>query len=731
MKHKHYVMFTLALIMLLLSVAPVMAKKKKKQYVPPPPAVTVVSRWTPQEQLVSVSGDTRTVNLQMSARASRQFWAMEISCLVNQPNIFEPTGQTMTWAGGWLNGNLGTNHQDITTILALPYYDNSTNRINASITRVGASNSPVGVNGASYTEYLFNLELTLAEGLVGTNVIGITCDKLAFFDRNGVSLGSVTLSNTNNLIVRDGYVISGSVARQGTTNKNDISVVCTHDGTGDAHTIITANNTGNFSFSNDVNTPSNPLRNFGLYDCRFTSFIGGNDNQPLLKGRSWINLQTPDYTLQPITLRTGDTLKIGDGITVADFPLITGNWLSTQTVYTDGDVNGDGQVNGTDLVLTAGNIGLPVVDCDGVSCYQQLDHVVYSIARDFNGTFPNNTLVMGDTVSGDVNVLNSSRTFWPQVSPNGSQIVYYGTSISYFDKKGRYLPSASGAVRSSVSEGLKVGNTINFSGGQLASGKNFAPSWSPSGDQIAYVCTWDDTGDVTRPGYQYNNGDICVINASGGTIQTIIPNGAKSTFTEVFPPAWYNETTLVYAGNTANTICPDQLCYYDMLTNTHGLIDIQYGVNGSSTFANMPVIIRKSSTLSYLFYRRFDNSNNTELRMGPIEYSGGAWSGGVVDSDINTPTQHEQVDSSSNVNYYDVSPMLDVMFYGFGDNLFHNRYFVDGSPFSWTSGDGHIVDGFVGYPTVNLDNTDINWNGFTEDNGTDFHAFRATFDWLP
>jgi hypothetical protein len=757
MKRMNYFLLILTFLALLFGVTTVFARKPPP---PPPPVVTVVSRWTPQEQLVSDSSlnpsDIRTVNLQMSARSDRQFWAMDISCIVSQLGVFESIGPIMTWAGGWSAGT-SPHHSDVT----VSYFgnDGTNDRIYATITRVGASNSPMGLNGTTYAEFLFNLELTLTEGLVGTNTISITCDKLLFLDRNGASLGNTTLSNTNNLTIRDGYVISGSAARQGNSDQSEIDVSCEHVETGNTYvanteTIQTFDSKGRliseikglFSFSNAFES-SDPLRDFGLYKCTHTSKFGGTEDTVYLKGISYINLQTPDYTLQPITLRSGNTNISGTSATkidIDDFIPITTHWQDSVTSLSNGDVNGDGFTNETDLAITAGNVGL-----SNVSGGVLMDHVLYSVARDYNGTFPNNTLVMGDVFSGDVSTLNSDRVFWPQISPDGSQVAYYGSSTNYYDKKGRLLPSAKGARSSQVVEGLLVGNTSSFSGSLLASGRNFAPSWSPSGGQIAYVCSWDGFQNGIE-GYYYNNGNICIVDASSGTVQTIIPPDATSTYAEIFPPTWYDETTLVYAGNTDNGECPDQLCYYDMLTNTHGLLgdnkdgindgvnDGVNGVDGSSTFANMPIIIRKSDSLSYLFYRYF-TSGSSELRMGTIAYDSatGLWSGGVSSLTVNTAPAdryHEQIDttgdSEKDIHYYDVSPMLDVMYYGFGDYQFHNLYLMDGTPFSWTQGDDHSVDGFIGYPTINEYNNV--WDGFDElTAGTDFHAFRATFDWLP
>lgn len=751
MKAKHYWILTAVLIVLLLSTIGVFAKKNKGAA--PPPVVTLETRWTPAEQLVSIPTDTRTVNLQMSATTDRQFWAMDISCVLNQANVFVPTSasQTMAWSQSWRGGNgaEGENHFDSTrdsdaVDVGVQYYDVATNRINASITRVGAANSPVGLNGTIYSEFLFSLELTVAEGLVGTNTIILTCDTISFLDRNGSPLGTATQNSLNNLTLRDGYAVNGTALRQGTTDATDVEVSCEHIDSGNTYVVETESTpiigrkgrvvgfiSGKFGFDKAFGSDVNPLRDFGLYECTFTSKSGGTEDSVYLQGTSFINLQTPNYTFQPITLRTGDTNN-DNAIDFSDFPLITANWQQIEPAFTNGDVNGDGIVNEVDLALTSGNVGLSDSPSGVV-----MDHVIYSVARDFNGTFPNNRMVLGSVFSGDVTPMSNDRAFWPQMSPDGSKIAYAGESSYFVDKRGRVTSSPRNAVATIVQKGIFVSNSEAIAGALIAEGTAFAPSWSPSGDQIAYICSWKDVlnGNEDLVGYNYNNGNLCVVGATGGTPQTIIPPGAMSTFAEVFPPAWYNETTIIYAGNEQHAICPDQLCYYDMLTNTHGKLDIN-GINGTSEKANMPVVIRYSDGLAYLFYRHFTISGlniDSEIRMGTITYDSGtnSWVGSGIQTAINNPKLHEVVDNVDGVHYYDVSPMLDVMYYEFGEYQFHNLYFMGGADFSWTEGEDHIVDGFIGYPTITEFNNQV-WNGFDElTAGTDFHAYRATFDWIP
>ena len=737
MHRTRFIVIIITLLSLLISVSTISAKKKE----PPPPAVTLLSRWTPQEQLVSdigIDGVPRTVNLQMSARADKQIWAMDISCLLNLPGIFDEDSadQSMTWGNSWLVGNDATNHFDSTQDsdagdAGIQYYDSVTERINATITRVGATNSPIGVNGATYTEFLFDLQLDVSEGLVGTSVVNIACDTLTFLDRNGNSLGETVHTNTNDLTIREGYILSGNVSRQGTDNVAEILTDCEHLDTNNMYEATTPVDGLSDAFSFSTDGSSDPLRDFGLYDCKFYSTFGGTEDLVYPWGRTFINLQTPTYMLQPVMLRTGDADENGFITIEADIPFITGNWLDTEPAFTNGDVNGDGIVNEVDLALAAGNVGL--------SFGYRLDHIFYSVARDFNGTFPNNSLVLGDVFSGSVSPVNSDRAFWPQVSPDGSKIAYYAESKINVDKKGRPTTNPKKIVQTITEEGVFVADTTTFEGIMLVEGNNFAPSWSPSGGQIAYVCSWDGIQNNIE-GYFYNNGNICVVDASGGIAQTIIPDGAMSTYAEVFPPAWYNETTLVYGGNSDHPLCPDQLCYYDMLTDTHGLLTIN-GVNGTTIFANMPVI-KEYQNVTYLFYRYFDNTDS-ELRMGTAVYDSGtnSWAAsGVQSLAPGTNAQHEFVDNTDGgVHYYDVSHLLDVMFYEFGENEFHNRYFIGFAP-GWDTGEDHIVDGFIGYPTLSFVNQSDQanddpfgvWDGFDElTAGTDFHAFRPTIDWIP
>jgi|GEM_PF-3867127 len=748
---------------------------------PPPPVLTVLGEWTPSEQLTSQPADTRQVSLKMSATSDRPFWAMDISCLVTSTevsgedpvvflgDVFDGTAinQTMALSASWKDGD-GTTFQDFTVN---EYYDpNPPNplepnekRINATVTRVGATNSPIGLNGVTYTEDLFILTLDVAESLVGTYEVTLTCDKLVFLDRNGNSLGQINYTGKT-LTLSDGYTIAGKATRQGNTNTEEIEVTCEHIDSGrtydsapvtgftyDSRGRVTGEFIDGFAFDKAQNG-TDPLRDYGLYRCDYTSEIGGTEDSVYLKANTYLSLETTNYKIQPVTLLGGD-INGDDEITVADFAMITGNWQQPQTAYTQGDVNGDGFVNEADLAITAGNVGL-VEGTHGVT----LDHVIYSVARDYSSIFPNNRLAMGSSFAGAVTDFNAGlevtvgsgrrvtteilpvRAFWPQVSPDGTKVAYsMEGEQTVTEGRGR-----SAVTRTVQLNGITVGDAEPSSGGTLlASGQNYAPSWSPSGNQIAYICSWDGGiyGINGILGYGYNNGNLCVMNADGTNQQTIIPFGSSSTYAKIFPPTWYDETTIIYAGNADNTLCSSQLCYYDMLTNTHGKLTIN-GINGTTNKADMPVIVSFDG-VSYLFYRAYTNSDS-DLRMGRIAYESGGnlWTGSNVSTDIVDSTDfHQSVDDVDGVHYYDVSPLFDVMFYEFGDYHFTNVAFnlddfINLGTFEWDSAGNHVihsVDNFIGYPMTIIDEPTNVWNGYTEGSiaPTDFHAYRPTFDWIP
>jgi len=705
---------------------------------PPPPVMTVADTWSPSLQLSTLDTDVRTVELTMRAISSRPFWAMDISCYVNPPTVFsgDIADQNMVWGADWKDGNETTNFFDSSFENNGKYYDETTSRINATITRVGASNSPIGLNGVQYTQDLFTLELTIKDGLVGTTPVGLICDKLAFLDRNGNSIGRVAHSGQA-LYILDGYTINGNVLRQGNAYSGEIEVTCTHSSgreytstpiygyTYDRRGNVTSQYVAGFTFNQGENV-GDPLRDFGFYRCDYTSVIGGTEEEVYLKGSTYLNLQTSTYNLQTAVLPTGDVDGDGEIDVLNDLPFITANWGQIQTPFEQGDVNGDGYVNETDLAITAGNVGLRE---DSSTESIALDHVVYSAARDYTDIFPNNRILKGDPYSGAVVQYNPGftvtqgsgrrattyqvpvRVFWPQISPDGAQVVY--------------------SYRNGASGGIMVGNSVNFAGGVIVGGDNFAPSWSPSGNQIAYICSWEDYNNGVL-GFKHNNGNLCVIGATGGTVQTIVPPGASSTYAEIFPPAWYDDNTLIYAGNADHPICPDQLCYYDMLTDTHGLIPV-HSVNGTTVKANMPVIKPFINDLTYLFYRTFDESDS-DLAMGTVTYDSenNTWiSSGVLNA-VDVTDEHQTVDNVDGIHYYDVSPMLDVMYYEFGEYLFHNLHF-DSDTFTWSEGATHSVDNFIGYPMTVEDGFTSTWDGYSEDetSATDFHAYRPTFDWLP
>jgi hypothetical protein len=182
--------------------------------------------------------------------------------------------------------------------------------------------------------------------------------------------------------------------------------------------------------------------------------------------------------------------------------------------------------------------------------------------------------------------------------------------------------------------------------------------------------------------------------------------------------------------------------YHDLRTGGSGFIP-----DLPTSGADMPVIINHHSGDSYLFYR-FDNAGTYDLRVALLEQgntftvnpTGLVFSGIGAAGSSGTPSPtHMIIDDTADVQYYDVSPFMDIMMYAdlAGHNI-TNLYF-DGAPEAvpdlsahfWTAAPGpHFVDGNIGNPTANYFTPSEQWDG-SSSSATTLHAERVTFDWVP
>jgi hypothetical protein len=156
---------------------------------------------------------------------------------------------------------------------------------------------------------------------------------------------------------------------------------------------------------------------------------------------------------------------------------------------------------------------------------------------------------------------------------------------------------------------------------------------------------------------------------------------------------------------------------------------------GATDIVDMPVI-RTNSGTTFLFYRFYDSgATRHKIRAGTLTYNGTSFGGGITGSvgssthkdvqttgggDISeTPATMANVD----VDFYNVSPQLDVIFYGTVNEAFYRNFNTAGGiDNAWsTTTESFFVDGHVGNPSgIGAGN-----------NLTDRHALRSTVEWVP
>jgi hypothetical protein len=755
----------LAILALLLLLAPASAQVV--------PQLSLYVNWTPKEQLTSFdengingieTSEERFVTAQIYVNSNVQFWALDLSCRIGTGAELELVDVT------YPSGTWDTPEPD-NQYLANPGLGVLQSRYNPSpgvaggflaltITRVGNNTPPVGINGVSTSLHVATLRFKV-KNRVSDAAVPTTCTIIRTLDRNGRQALVGRLGSFTNLFVRIGYTLKGTALRQGAVNNLNIQVICTHLATESEYIAYTLSN-GTFTFGGATLTSQpNHLRHYGLYECIYQSdldddfvLVEDNADRHFLRAKSYINLTTPRYQLMPVTIRPGDFDPAYDPlaptppnnlIDLNDLNVITGNFNTVQTIFTKGDANGDTRVNQSDLALVASNVGLEDVPAI-VS-----EHALYSLGTDYNATFafPNSRVQMGTPESGAIvrrNPVSATRDFWATLSPDGSEYAYV-------------------SVNAAGLHSLMIGNMVNGAGvaTRLPVGFRYphslAPSWSPDGSLLAWVCGESD--DLV--GIHFNEGHLCYRNRGdilGNSVTILKSADGTDINTEIFPPAWFSYPlgdgigyALIYSDN-------ETLKYYDLTSNIGGVLsDLPVG-------ADMPVVVNHWTGDSFLFYR-FDTNTNPlnppayRLHVARLElgntYLVDTDSGNIIPDGLTFATAapfgtagtsaapdaegvHMVVDSTNSVEYYDVSPMLDIMLYTniAGDNI-TNLYF-EASPdptdpplldiHFWSSPLLHFVDGNIGSPLEIIGSFGNEWTGDDSD-PTMYHAQRVTFDWVP
>ena len=706
--------------------------------------MTITPVWRPGQQLTSLDvnsngvfdtgDDFRYVDVQLMITGNVQFWAVNMACALTPAvlqgyNVGSSVGDTgddipmVTWGPDW--GTTGTDFipawmQNIDPDGAGPLtaptgfnFNATSGTLTLRATRLG-NVAPLGINGANYTTMLATLRMRVRQLATATGSATIKCTVMDFLDRNGRIVVKGKQAATPALAVRSGYSITGQALLQGGTNHAGIQVVCDN---GVQTYIATTIANGNYSFGGTGQL----IREMGRFECVYTSPIVStipNPRAEFLDAQIDVNLNSSTFFLLPVVLKGGNINTAAgseNDIDDSDLANFTANWSpgAVASAYTGLDVNGDSTVNEADLAMFAGNYdpqsGLSNVDGS---------HVLYGLATDYGGTFPNSRTFWGDSRAGAVQRLEDPKTdrdFWPAMSPDGAKVAF----SRLITKTGKYVLHTTPTAKP---KGVQLTPKSGFTDDGLA------PSWSPDGQRIAFVCS---TGGQTS-GYAFNEGNLCVINANGTNLQQV------ATGIKVYPPAWFDDNVIIYAGtaNNSNVNCQRNLCFIDLATGASGQVVAALLADGNDV-ADMPSIGSLANGTKALFYR-FDDGTSNSLRARTLTYNStlGVFTPAAAVT-ITTPG------GGNDIDFYNVSPVMDVMYYE--SNItpvgsssvfrtldgFINLDFIESGGLSaddWDNVSNHSVDGFVGNITTSLFGGA--WDGDL-DIPTPYHAQRATFDWVP
>ncbi len=717
-----------------------------------PAKITVAPAWRPAVTLDSidlvtpnafdVGDDFRYVDAEIYITTTVQFWAVQLTCSVTPQALTsydsaasdgDPgnTVEPVVWGPRW--GTLGGEFTQVSD----PYKPVTGSRT-FTATRLGNLN-PMGSYGYTDTFLLATVRYRAKDLTVAaTSVFNCTT---AFLNRNGAPVLVATYVAPAPLKVITGYAITGSVKYQGRANHAGINVAC--DGPD-------ANSTPDFSILTTITGAfsNTALRNQGFFDCSLygnvTDPAAGYQPDKYLAGRTFFNLSGQSYNILPITLTGGNlsrndastdlnattTDEVIDGL---DIGVITSPAYWSKPV-TAGDVNGDGKTDRADLAITAANY----------LRYEQEDsrHVLYSVPRNYD-YFQNSRIWIGPPTAGAVTQLVANppagaHDHWPTLSPDGKQLVFVRNPVSTTDVPALYSATITNGVAGAPVRLTPPG--VWYS--------SWAPSWSPDGTRIAFLCSWYDDGSDHGDGNDYASGyladmgSLCVIDANGRNAQTL-PFAQKVTG-RIYPPAWLSNTELVFGGSwtipvtdEANQVCPNTLCYYNIQTTEARIFDPDIVVVGSQV-ADMPVIRN-----GVLFYRFYDNNTDTRVirwaelvggGVDPLEGRPGTAPFHMqleYDNDFTAGTNYVPI--STDVDYFNISQnSWDLIFYETGGYTISKSWWTLGSlagptPLEWWSPSDNWVDDMVGNPPPLITPDDPS----DADDWSLLYGLRNTFDWVP
>jgi hypothetical protein len=538
------------------------------------PAVDVSVVWRPATQLDTIDYDTdnvwddvdsdtdwygpadddfRYVEAEIYVTTSVPFWAVDLTCevdpavLVGYTNV-DTSGSPvedhddqdmLEWGDEWWDRG-GPNEAGTSGT-----YNAVTGEMDLTATLTGSWHEPLGFYGYTDTFLLATLRYKTAS-LTASDDTDIKCSG-RFLDRDGNDVAKPKFAKGTSLEVLTGYTINGTITYQGYSKipkGNEPVAICIWDlgGPGAIGYGGTADSSGVWSI---------PVRRRGHYDCFFQGDILSPDPLALIEnlhlmaresaelGQDQYSEWYTDFYFLPVELKAGN-LEVtpspetwcysdwwfgqGQDVDTLDLGVVT----SSYEVDALGDANGDGWTDEEDLAIVGGNYGY----CED----DYLNHLIYDLPRDYDD-YVNSRVWLGDYrpqgsgVTQLVPEAKEGRDLWATLSPDGSGVAFIRSA---YDKK-------SGTTR----YGLYVSPLDKPKATSILpkdfAWDAFAPSWSPDGQRIAFVCSQD--GD-----YQEDEGYLCLIDADGGNFQLLYGDGYKAP-TKIWPPTWANPDELIFAAD--------------------------------------------------------------------------------------------------------------------------------------------------------------------------------------
>lgn len=724
-----------------------------------PPKITIAPLWRPGTTLDTfdvnknnINDDTdddfRYVDVDIYVTTTVQFWSVQLTCAAtpaaltsyNDPdadgdddNDIEP----VIWGTAW-----GVEDTDFVGVEDA--YNPTTGARTITASRLGNRYPMGGANGTRDIFLLATLRYRAKDVALNANA-AFTCTS-SFLNRNGKPVLVATYTPPPPLPVLTGYVASGTVLYQGRAAHAGITVDCDYLGDPTKDFAVQTAATGAWSYI---------TRAQGYYTCSFY----GDTSAPVTMGykpdrylgaRTAFDLRGLSYNMLPVTLVGGNVnFDSTDGNPSTPDEQINFNDIVTITLPTNwnkavtaGDVNGDGKTNQADLTIAAANY-------EAVETTNS-QHLLYGMPRDYD-VWQHTRVWMGGVAGGTTTSMLATpagevRDMWPTLSPDGKTLAF----IRNIAKPPANVPKM-GLYTAPVVNGVAGAATLIAK----ASEANYAlaPSWSPDGRRIAFVCSWYDDGGVgdaddIASGYLVDEGHLCLIDANGRNFRNFsqvfnVQNVAK---TRIYPPAWASDNEIVYGGAWGSGVCENTLCYANIQNNNFHLFDTDITSSSISPFkvADMPVIRG-----SLLFYRFYDEATNTQLirwaQLTPNTYpdlvqpfsarpASGPQLHMIVDFDNNGDAPGgDYLAINDSVDYFNVSTTgNNIIYYDRDTSEFHKSYLkahAANQPAEWMWPYGGWLDDMVVNP-VNPYHTPYNPSD-PADIGDLFYAHRNTAEWLP